>query len=130
MPDNSRLGKFGETIASKYLQEKGFKIISRNFKSRYEEIDIIAVDNSTKSDQTGETLVFVEVKARKENSLVSPEESITPDKIKLIIKGAQYFKILHPELPDLLRIDFIGIVAEEDKENFKLKKINHLKDIS
>jgi len=127
MPNNLPLGKLGEELAAKYLQKQGYRIIERNFKARYEEIDIIAIDPSTKKVEVGETLVFVEVKARAEDDLVSPEESITPKKIRLLIKCCQYYKMLHPELPDLLRVDFVGVEFWEDG---KLKEIKLIKNIS
>ena len=50
------LGKQGEDFAATYLAKHGFHIIARNFKARYGELDIIALE--------GKTLVFVEVKTR------------------------------------------------------------------
>lgn len=124
---NLSLGRLGEDLATKYLQKQGYRIIERNFKARYEEIDIIAIDPSTKKVEVGETLVFVEVKARTENDLVSPEESITPKKIRSLIKCCQYYKMLHPELPELLRIDFVGVEFGEDG---RVKEIKLIKNIS
>jgi putative endonuclease len=65
-------GKNGETEAARYLSRKGYKIIRRNFLSRYGEIDIIAT--------AGKYIVFVEVKARSGNPLVPAEESVTEQK--------------------------------------------------
>lgn len=107
MPARKVLGNQGEEIASKFLQEKGYKILQRNFHSRFGEIDIIA--------QEGNTLVFVEVKTRWGQSFGLPEESITPWKIRSIIKTGQYFKLLHPNLSDSLRIDAVVIEMEGEK---------------
>ena len=68
------LGLLGEQIASKYLENLGYKIIERNFVSKLGEIDIVALDPSTSS---GQVLVFVEVKARWSEDFGLPEESIT-----------------------------------------------------
>jgi putative endonuclease len=48
-------GRSGEDAAAAYLEEKGIKILEKNFRGRKGEIDIIALD--------GDTLIFVEVKA-------------------------------------------------------------------
>lgn len=116
---NLSLGKFGEDLATKYLQKQGYKIIERNFKKKYGEIDIVA--------QVDESLVFIEVKTRFTSKYGLPEEAITPWKLKSLVKSAEYYKRLHPELPDLLRIDFIGV---EFLENGKIKEIKLIKNIS
>jgi len=58
-------GSKGEEIAATYLARKGYHILSRNYRCRYGEIDIVARD--------GETLVFVEVKAGRSKSFGAPE---------------------------------------------------------
>lgn len=91
----------GEEYASKFLIKKGYKIIERNFRERFGEIDIVAKE--------GDTLVFVEVKTRKSSQFGSPLEAITPWKLRSVIKTAQYYKLTHPSLPDRLRIDAVAI---------------------
>lgn len=95
------LGKLGENFACQYLQSHGYKILARNFKSKIGEIDIIAIDHGV--------LVFVEVKTRWSKEFGLPEEAITPWKLKSITKTGYYFKMLHPELPESLRIDVVAI---------------------
>lgn len=75
------LGRKGEEAAVQYLKKKHYKIWERGFRLYRGEIDIIASHKKT--------LVFVEVKTRKDPSFGYPEESITPDKIKQIKKIAQ-----------------------------------------
>lgn len=106
MPDNIPFGKEGENKAAAYLQKQGYRIIERNFTKRYGEIDIIAID--------GDTLVFVEVKTRIGDGYGRPIEAITPWKLKSLIKSAEYYKSLHPELPDPMRIDFVGITFDKE----------------
>ena len=74
------VGKIGECMAQKYLKSKGFNILNNNYSSRYGEIDIVATKD--------ECLVFVEVKFRKENSMVSGLESVDKRKQKKITKTA------------------------------------------
>ena len=78
MKDN--IGKLGENFAEEYLKRRGYEIISRNYHSRYGEIDIIARDN--------EYIVFVEVKTRKSGSIVRGIESVDFKKQRKIIKTA------------------------------------------
>ncbi len=78
-----KLGKNAEDRACELLRKKGFEILFRNFHSAYGEIDIIARDSSN--------IVFVEVKFRKKNSMVSAEESVNKAKQKKIIKTALIF---------------------------------------
>lgn len=116
---NKNLGKEGEEIAAKYLQSKGFVILEHNFHKRYSEIDIVARDKMT--------LVFVEVKTRIGNKFGSPEEAITPWKLHNLIKSAQYYKLLHQNLPDDMRIDVVTIVLSSINE---VEKISHYKNVT
>jgi len=110
-------GNIGENLACQFLKKQGYKIIERNFYSRVGEIDIIAQDD--------DTLVFVEVKTRWSKRFGTAAESVTPWKLKSIIKTAQYYKLLHPELPESLRID---VVAVDNSEN--QPKIEVIKNVS
>lgn len=118
MTNNISLGKLGERIAANFLFSKGFKIIEMNFHKHWGEIDIVATHDKT--------LVFVEVKTRMEFDRISPEQSITPWKIAAVKKSGLFYKNFHPELPDLLRIDFVGVVLDV---NYKPLKINHIINI-
>lgn len=113
------LGFLGEQIASKYLEKLGYKIIERNFHCRIGEIDIVALDQ--------DILVFVEVKARWGEEFGLPEEAITPWKIRKIIKTADYYKLLHPQSPDSLRIDAVAIDLSPSGD---LKEIRYFKSIT
>ena len=93
--------RLGEEIAAKYLRDKGYKIIDKNFRKGYGEIDIIAIQ--------GRTLVFIEVKTRTSNRFGTPFEQITPFKIRALERTALFYKKLHPNLPDGLRIDAVSI---------------------
>ncbi len=112
-------GKLGEDIALNYLSQKGYRLITSNFHSRFGEIDLILKDKGT--------LVFVEVKARYDTSYGTPQEAVTPWKIKKIIKTAQYFSLLHPELPKALRIDVIALQLSPSGE---VASLEHLENIT
>lgn len=108
----------GEDIACDYLKKQGYKIIERNFRKGYGEIDIVALD--------GSVLVFVEVKTRTSDLFGPPLEAITPWKIRTLVKTAQYYKLLHSKLPDSLRLDAIGI----DFFSGNSPQIEHVKNIT
>ena len=114
-----RLGKYGEELAATYLQKHGIRIIDRNFQEHYGELDIVAIEH--------QTLVFIEVKTRIGHAFGKPEESVTPWKLKEVVKTAQYYKMLHPELPESMRIDVIGIELNPDRT---LKYFNHIQNVT
>ena len=113
------LGKIGEHLAANYLQKRGYRIIERNFKARYGELDLICVKD--------DILVFVEVKTRMGEAFGKPEESVTPRKLREVIKTAEYYKLSHSRLPDALRIDVIGIELDEDE---KIVYFNHIENVT
>ena len=61
---NKTIGKYGETIAADYLINNGYKILDRNFQTRYGEVDIIGVKD--------DLIIFFEVKSRYTNSFGTP----------------------------------------------------------
>ncbi|MCR4263711.1 MAG: YraN family protein [Candidatus Roizmanbacteria bacterium] len=117
-PLSQARGKQGELLARKHLQNNGYSIIESNWRGRWAEIDIIAVH--------ADTLVIVEVKTRHSHEHGLPEESITPHKLRILERSALLYKQEHPELPDVLRIDFIGIDFTEGIT----PRINLIKNIS
>lgn len=112
------IGDFGEEIVSKYIQQKGYSIVEKNFHSRFGEIDIIA-----KND---EYIVFIEVKTRKNNSVISGIEAVDTKKQKKIIKTAMiYLNGNHIELQP--RFDVVEV--NHDKiSGKKFIKINHIEN--
>ena len=113
------LGNKGEDLAVSYLQKHGYRIIARNFKARYGELDIIATQDNV--------LVFVEVKTRVGHQYGTPEEAITPRKLREVVKTAQYFSMLHEELPQSLRVDVIGIELNDYQE---VVSFNHIQNVT
>lgn len=109
-----RLGNKGEEIAARYLEDKGYRILQRNYYCRSGEIDIICLH--------ARTLVFVEVKTRTSTVFGSPEEAITRSKREHIRRAAlDYLDRTSQSFKDM-RFDVIGIMVETD--NFT---INHIK---
>lgn len=111
--------KLGEDKACECLRKLGFKIIERNFRKGYGEIDIIALDQSSNE----KVLVFIEVKTRTSNQFGSPLEAITYWKLKTLIKTAQYYKMTHRNLPKSLRIDAVAVILNgHEVQNIELAK--------
>lgn len=81
-------GIAGEVIAARFLREKGYTLLSSNYRSRFGEIDIIASD--------GPYIVFVEVKTRSEGSMILPREAVTEDKQKKILRTAALYIRAYP----------------------------------
>lgn len=99
-----RLGKTGEDIAANYLLDRGLEIITRNFRDKFGEIDIIAKDS--------QTFVFVEVKTRRSDRFGQPEEAVTPTKQQQIIRVATNFLAQRKLLDAPVRFDVIGITMK------------------
>jgi putative endonuclease len=106
------LGRTGEDIACEYLLKKKYDIIARRFRLFRGEIDIIARD--------GGTLVFVEVKARADESHGRPEESVTPWKQRQLRKIAQGYLVGNPCGGLDCRFDVISILYRGPDE-FRLE---------
>lgn len=81
-------GRKGEDIACEYLLQSGMAIMERNYYSRFGEIDIIANDDKY--------IIFIEVKLRRKNSMVSGLESVTFLKQKRIIRTAKIYLSKNP----------------------------------
>ncbi len=110
------LGKSGERIALRYLKNKKYKILARNFRLFRGEIDIIALNINT--------LVFVEVKTRKSTDFGLPEESVTPSKQKQIKKIARGF-LMRNNLQDAeCRFDVISIHLDQGQE-YRIRHIQN-----
>jgi len=98
------LGDIGEKIAENYLKKKGYKILDRNFRySKLGELDIIA--------KKGDDIIFFEAKARRKKHLSNfmPEDNITHQKQKKLIKLAQLWLAKHKLEDTDWQIDILGI---------------------
>lgn len=110
------IGKVGEDIAAKYLQENGFDIIKRNYQYGHGEIDIVAKD--------GDELVFIEVKTRQNLELGEPEYAITKKKILQIKKMAELY-LFDNEIEEAnSRFDVVAILLDDITN----PKITHYKN--
>ena len=100
------LCKKGEALAGKILKKKGYKILKRNYISKYGEIDIVAYDRGI--------ICFVEVKTRQSENYGPPELAVTKEKRKRIVRTAlNYLMINNIEDTDC-RFDVVSILYKED----------------
>ncbi len=114
----SEIGKKGENLVAEYLKSKGFTVIKRNYKDRYGEVDIIAED--------GDNLVFVEVKTRSENAIVSGLDAIDEKKKRLVKNEAVVFtKRLKTDLEPRVDVAEVTLSVVDGKEVRKLKYIKN-----
>ena len=93
-------GVLGESAAELFLRAKGYKIVARRYRAPVGEIDLVMLD--------GETLVFIEVKARA--GIDEALFSITPKMQKRIWAAAEHFAAAHPEHQARpMRIDVMAV---------------------
>ena len=81
-------GRAGEDHIARWLEERGYRILARNYHSRFGEIDMIA--------QRDPYIAFVEVKTRDRAGMVSPFEAITAAKRRKIVATAKVYLMKHP----------------------------------
>ncbi len=105
-------GYLGENAVCKYLEERGYTILERNFCIKGGEIDIIA--------RNDEFIAFVEVKTRKVKNLAF--DSITPNKKKFIIRTASQYSVKNP-LKYQPRFDIAEVIA-----NKEVTEINYIEN--
>lgn len=115
-------GELGEKLAVLYLQRNKYKIIERNFRTRNGEIDIIAIDQG----EHPHVLSFIEVKTRKTTDFGTPLEAIGYYKLQALVRTAHYYKALHRNLPDSLRIDAIAILLNPDNSLNQLELVKNI----
>ncbi|NIH84851.1 YraN family protein [Amycolatopsis granulosa] len=102
------LGRRGEDIAVRHLQKLGFVVLSRNWRCRQGELDLVATD--------GRTLVICEVKTRTRESFGDPAEAVTADKIARIRRLTGQWLSIHRVGWCRVRFDVIAVYAEPGGE--------------
>ncbi len=96
------IGAKGERIALQFLRQKGYRIITRNFSCPFGEIDIIA--------RQGKATVFVEVKTRSSCKFGLPQEGIKAEKIKHLLRSAQFYIKKYARPDGDFRFDVVSII--------------------
>ena len=111
------IGNKGEDYAVDFLLKNEYKILNRNYHSKFGEIDIIA--------ENKEYLIFVEVKTRHKDSLTLPYEAVDKSKQRKIIKTAKYFLMKNPT-EKYCRFDVCEVFT--DKATLGLSRINYIEN--
>ena len=108
------LGKEGEELAVSFCRKKGYRVLEKNYKTVFGEIDIVARD--------GAKIVFIEVKTRADDSFGYPFEAVDARKREKIRRVALCFlKKFKQEVP--ARFDVLSISCENGR-----KRIEHIID--
>jgi putative endonuclease len=115
---NNSFGRVGEDLAQKYLLQKEYYILAKNYHSKFGEIDIIASD--------GSSIVFVEVKTRTQLQFGTPLEAITKHKLSKMIKTSQFYLSQRNMHNKPYRYDAIEILFN----NSEKPTINHIVNIT
>lgn len=98
-------GVMGEIAACQHLVEQGMHLLKRRYRAPCGEIDLILLE--------GETLVFVEVKAREHSTLADAQFSVTPAKQRRLIDSARYYLSSHSEHAQrMIRFDVVTVTKE------------------
>jgi putative endonuclease len=105
---HKKLGPLGEDLAARALKRAGYTILERNARLGKYEIDIIA--------RQGDTVAFVEVKTRRDASVVHPEDCVGGTKRRHIRKAARLYMSAHDEPETYYRFDVVSVVAPQDQK--------------
>ncbi len=97
------IGAFGEQLAVDYLNQMGLRVLARNWRCRYGELDIIAADDATRA------VVFVEVKTRTGEQYGGVEQAVTPAKVRRLRRLAGLWLAQQQGSWASVRIDVIAI---------------------
>lgn len=99
----AELGALGEQLATDHLTELGLRVLTRNWRCRYGELDVIAVDPSTR------TVVFVEVKTRTGDGFGGLPQAVTEQKLRRLRRLASWWLATQDGRWAGIRIDVIGV---------------------
>lgn len=116
----SEFGAWSENYVAQYLESKKYKVLDRNYRKKWGEIDIIVEKEGV--------LVFVEVKANKKEVLgFEPEKRVSPDKLKRLHRAIQTYLISNKYDPEQdWQIDIISLTLDIERG---VAKIKHFKNI-
>ena len=110
MKSTIQSGAEGESKAVDFLKQKGWKIVSQNYRYKRGELDIIGLDK--------DVLVFVEVKYRKNNTFGFPEDFVSKHKMGMVRKTAMNYIYTENWQKDI-RFDIVSITGNELPEHFE-----------
>ena len=115
MAEHNEFGKLAEELAEQFLVQKNYKILAKNYRYQKAEIDIIA--------EFENQIIIVEVKARKTDAFMLPQEAINKKKIRLIVSAANDF-LEQNNINLETRFDVISVLPNETGK----LEINHIEN--
>ncbi|MBQ3401851.1 MAG: YraN family protein [Synergistaceae bacterium] len=124
MTESQELGKFAEDTAAEYLLSIGWKVLERNHRNHYGELDIIAADTKA----IPEELVIVEVRCRTIGKTQGALDSIGSRKLRALIRSSMEY-VENIGWPGFWRIDVVAITLKgrNDAQDWELE---HIRDIT
>jgi putative endonuclease len=111
MAAHNDYGHSAEDRAAAYLTARGWLVLHRNWRWRHKELDVIV--------RQGNTVAFVEVRARASASYGHPAESISPRKRRDLTLAAQAWAARHGRPADAYRFDVVTILANEAPQHLE-----------
>lgn len=106
-PFRLSLGDRGELAACRFLKEKGYEILEKNYKCKLGEIDVIA--------RRQERLAFIEIKTRTSNQFGMPQEAVNLQKQEKIFKVAQWYMKEKKLAKTPVAFDVVAVLWKEDE---------------
>jgi putative endonuclease len=100
-------GELGERIAERWLRRNGWRVVQRRFRSGHRDIDLIV--------ERGDTVAFVEVKARRGAAFGDPVEAVNWSKQKELARSASVWIDRHGRPSDSYRFDVVGVLVEGER---------------
>ncbi|MGZ8812610.1 MAG: YraN family protein [Mycobacterium sp.] len=99
----AEIGALGERLAVEHLQSLGLRVLNRNWRCRYGELDVIAADDAAR------IVVFVEVKTRTSDRFGGIEQAVTPEKVRRLRRLAGLWLARQDARWSEVRIDVVGV---------------------
>ena len=120
--DAHTLGRYAEDMAAKYLVSIGWRVLARNVRNQYGELDIVAADMKEKD------LVIVEVRCRTKNKIQNAIDSVDRRKMRALLKASnEYIDSINWQ--GFWRIDLIAVTIDE-KGSVDDWELRHVRDIT
>jgi putative endonuclease len=110
------LGRRGEQLAEKYLKKHGLKTVARHYNTPVGELDLVMRD--------GDTVVFAEVKTRRDRKFAEPQDAVRADKQRCLTRAARWFTHRKGWADRPCRFDIVSVIVPPEGE----AEIEHLPD--
>ena len=113
-----QLGRLGEDLAARYVVGLGWRILDRNWRTRYGELDLIAAD--------GRTLIVVEVKSRASHTFADPAAAVTPQKLRRMRLLTRQWLAGQDDYWEIIRFDIVSVRLDiGDPEDIERARLSH-----